>query len=89
MQPLCDGAKTRRTIMTVKELIMLLLEQDLTLEVVLQKDAEGNGYSPLEGGDPAYYVPTSTWSGEVYDEDEEGEELPEDGHRAMILWPVN
>ena len=35
-------------------------------EVVMQKDAEGNGYSPLSGADPAHYVPDSTYSGEVY-----------------------
>ena len=36
-------------------------------EVVLQKDSEGNGYSPLAGADPeAVYIPDSTWSGDVY-----------------------
>lgn len=77
--------------MTILDLIRLLLDcDDLKLEVVLQKDAEGNGYSPLNGGDVAYYVPTSTWSGDVYDEEDDGEEeLPEGGKRVMVLWPTN
>ena len=46
--------------------------------VILQKDSEGNGYSPLSGGEPAWYIADSTYSGEVYlmpqDEDEDGDE---------------
>lgn len=53
--------------MKVKELIMILSEFDQNAEVILQKDAEGNGYSPLAGADhDAVYVPESTWSGSVY-----------------------
>ena len=69
------------------------------MEVVLQKDAEGNGYSPLAGVDPdAVYIPDSTWSGEVYSmewsaddacmSDDEWEEI-KSKPRALILWPVN
>lgn len=37
------------------------------MEIILQKDAEGNGYSPLRGADPdCVYVPENTYSGEVY-----------------------
>lgn len=36
--------------------------------VILQKDSEGNSYSPLYGADPnAVYVPETDWAGRVYD----------------------
>ena len=53
--------------MKVKELLEALAEVDQEAEVILQKDAEGNGYSPLHVVDPyAVYVPTCTWSGDVF-----------------------
>lgn len=85
--------------MKVIELIAALQQMDPECEVILQKDAEGNGYSPLAGADGlAVYVPDTTWSGEVYDV-----ELPADEHcmteeeweavkakpRCVVLWPVN
>lgn len=37
-------------------------------EVILQKDGEGNGYSPLSVVDEnAVYVAETTWCGTVYD----------------------
>jgi hypothetical protein len=71
--------------MNVGELRTLLTGLDDELLVVLQADAEGNGYSPLDGGEVAIYVPLSTWSGEVYNDDEK----PDDGKRVLVLWPVN
>ena len=54
--------------MKVKELLEALLSVDPEAEVILQKDSEGNGYSPLCCADAnAVYVPDSTWSGDVYD----------------------
>ena len=53
---------------TVGQLIEELKKLDPTQLVILQKDAEGNGYSPLAGadGDNLGYTPDdSTWSGEV------------------------
>lgn len=68
--------------------------------VVLQKDAEGNGYSPLAGVDEdTIYVPDSTWSGDVYSlhwtaedadmTEEEWEEFKVGGDRAVVFYPVN
>lgn len=54
---------------TVKELIEALQEFDPEMPVILQKDSEGNGYSPLAAWGKGTYVADSTWSGEVYDED--------------------
>ncbi len=74
--------------MTVKELIeqLSILPQDL--QVILQKDAEGNGYSPLSGVDSeCQYVPDNTWSGEVYSV---GEVLHEPHFEdCVVLFPIN
>lgn len=76
--------------MTVGELLESLAGLKPDMLVVLQEDAEGNGYSPLSGAEIAYYVPLSTWSGEVYSQ----EDLASEGHVAggqdvLVLWPVN
>lgn len=53
--------------MKVKELLEALTGVDPEAEVILQKDAEGNGYSPLHVADlDSVYVPTCTWEGDVY-----------------------
>ena len=85
--------------MTVKDLKELISNLPEDMEVILQKDREGNGYSPLEGGDSdAIYIPDSTWSGEVYNtkwsaydaamEESEWEEMKLKP-RALILYPIN
>lgn len=86
--------------MTVKELKKELENLPDDMEVILQKDSEGNGYSPLSGVDAAVvYVPDSTWSGDVYsveewsaddacmDEDEWAEIKTKP--RAAVLFPIN
>lgn len=85
--------------MKVKDLKHLISNLPDDMEVVLQKDAEGNGYSPLEGGDAkAIYISESMWSGEVYSEQWTAEEACMDNKewrellkkpRALILFPVN
>lgn len=51
----------------MKELLQLLASCNPESEVILQKDGEGNGYSPLQGvDDAAVYVPSSSYSGDVY-----------------------
>lgn len=61
--------------------------------VILQKDAEGNGYSPLSSVETEgqVYEPGSTWAGEVYDTEPEDEDsyVPEDGTPVVLLGPVN
>lgn len=85
--------------MTVKELKEEIANLPDDMEVVLQKDSEGNGYSPLAGADPdAVYIPDSTWSGDVYSmewtaddacmSEEEWEEI-KSKPRTLILYPVN
>lgn len=85
--------------MKVKELIAELSAMDPESEVILQKDAEGNGYSPLSGADgEAVYVAENTWSGEVYSleysaddncmADDYWEKLKA-GPKCVVLFPVN
>jgi hypothetical protein len=53
--------------MKVSELIEKLSRMNPDSEVIMQKDSEGNGYSPLYCVDSnAVYVPDSTYSGDVY-----------------------
>jgi len=85
--------------MTVKELKEAIAELPDDMEVILQKDGEGNGYSPLSGADPnAVYIPDSTWSGDVYGMDWSAEDACmsraewkeiKSKPRALILYPVN
>jgi hypothetical protein len=78
--------------MTVRELIHHLQTcTNLDAVVILQKDAEGNGFSPLREfreNDPAgvdRYFAETTWSGEVYPADE----APSGGVPCITLVPVN
>ena len=69
--------------MTVRELMNWLENvEDKSRVVILQKDAEGNGYSPAAGVDDSFYTALTTWSGEV-DDDET------DAQTCIVLWPVN
>jgi len=85
--------------MNVKELKESIKDLPDDMEVILQKDAEGNGYSPLWGADSdAVYIPETTWYGNVYSmdwsaddacmEEKEWEELKKKP-RALILHPIN
>jgi hypothetical protein len=75
--------------MKMKELLQILknLEavspETLEYEVVMSRDAEGNGYSPLYNTALVRYEPDNTWSGEVSGWDENVEE------NAFCLWPIN
>ena len=86
--------------MKVRELIEMLREHDQEREVIMAKDAEGNGFSPFYEAATASYRADSKWSGEIglepadltpaqkkqgYSE----EDALEDGVPALVLWPVN
>lgn len=73
---------------TVKQLVENLEKCDPDAVVILQKDAEGNGYSPLADTTIGMYMPDSTWSGEVYFNVKPVEETEEEIN-AVILGPVN
>lgn len=84
--------------MKVKELKKLLEPVDDERIVIISKDGEGNGFSPLaELDDASNYKADSTWSGEVGIEkltpelEKQGycEEDVNDGVPALVLWPNN
>lgn len=66
--------------------------------VVLAKDAEGNGFSPLVEAEHAMYLAETTWSGDRYltEEQRQAENdpddysaAPDDAVPAVFLWPTN
>lgn len=66
--------------------------------IVMSKDGEGNGFSPLADLDEAMYDAESTWAGDRYlsdaDREATGEpneysEAPESAVPAVFLWPTN
>lgn len=87
--------------MTVKELIEQLQKEDQDRVVIMAKDSEGNGYSPLSSFWTGAYKAEASWSGYVgaesmddFTEEDlaEGygeEDVIEDGEPALILTPVN
>jgi len=83
--------------MKVKDLIKKLQKEDQDRIVVMSRDAEGNGFSPLDEISTCAYGAETTWYGEVgfeelteedieagYDEDDVIE-----GEPALILRPIN
>jgi len=79
--------------MTCKELIEKLKTLPPDQPVIMAKDAEGNDYSPLDSLGFGWYVAESTWSGDLYS-DEDMEELRGDGMGTdavfvTCLWPTN
>jgi len=89
---------------TCGELADYLATQPRDRKIILSKDAEGNGYSPLADAGEAMYTAESTWSGEIHMTPEDlaywitqpdnpgyGEEdaAPADAERVIVLGPVN
>ena len=89
---------------TVGDLLDYLATQPRDRKIILRKDAEGNGHSPLSDAWEAMYSADSTWSGETHPLPEElaewmaGENrqgwseedaAPDDAERVIVLGPVN
>lgn len=82
--------------MKAKDLIKIL-EKNPEMEIVMSKDAEGNGFSPLGGVDKSAYVPYNGWSGEIGlleltpELEKQGytEEDVMNGEPVYVLWPNN
>lgn len=86
--------------MTVRELIAALQDYPPDTLVVLSEDSEGNGHSPLHQAADGTYVPTSTWSGDLYAGRTLTPELIEAGYGdddvhdsddtldVVVLWPT-
>ena len=85
--------------MKVRELIEQLQSLDPEMECIIQKDSEGNGYSPLAGADPdGIYIAETTWYGQVYDSNWSANDADMDNDlweamlkkpRCLVLYPVN
>lgn len=75
--------------MKVHELIALLIELPKEHEVILSKDGEGNGFSPLADFGLSMYEAHSTWSGEVFCEEDAKDQGRKYKENAVILWPTN
>jgi hypothetical protein len=71
--------------MKVKDLIELLSNLPGEHEVILSKDSEGNEFSPLADHGLQMYVSNSTWSGDIYSE----EDVEDYRENAVVLWPTN
>ncbi len=83
---------------TVGELIDWLATQPRYRIVVMSRDAEGNGFSPLADAGDAMYVAESTWAGDVYPTPEDiagddrytaEDEAPGGAIRVVVLGPTN
>lgn len=72
--------------MTVGELIDFLASQPRDRKVILEKDAEGNGYSPLATADEGLYVADSTYSGEMHPTPEQTARWVAEGHGREGDW---
>ena len=85
--------------MTIKELKEAIANLPDEMQVILQKDSEGNGYSPLAGADDnAVYIPETSYNGDVYSldwtakdacmETKEWKKI-KSKPKALILFPIN
>ena len=83
--------------MNVKDLIDELSKVDKNAKVIIQKDAEGNDYSPLAMFWEGAYAPETSWRGhagiiELTDELAASgytEDDIVDGAKALFLVPIN
>lgn len=75
--------------MKVKKLIELLKKEDPEAIVICQKDAEGNGHSPLSCICEDGYIANNKWSGDRYLHGYTTEDAAEDAVKAVFLIPVN
>lgn len=103
MNLMSETSDWRRFALTVGELRERLADLPADMPVILEKDAEGNGYSPLSNVVKGWrYHPDSTYSGEVTSgdecEDDEDEVIVDCDHaecrhgtgvESVILGPVN
>lgn len=83
---------------TVAQLIARLQKLPLAAQVVVAKDSEGNGFSPIAVEHPdaskpdisvGFYVPESTWAGEFYTGEFHQDDKQAGGVDAVCLWPTN
>lgn len=80
--------------MNRKELYEIIKDLPDDTEIILQKDSEGNDYSPLAGADPnCIYIPKTSYNGTVYstelnEKDYDMDEI-KSKPKVLVLYPVN
>ena len=83
--------------MKVRDLTERLKKMDQDLEVIVQKDAEGNCFSPLVDLNEGAYLPVTKWYGEaaleIHTEPDQGkgstsENPAADHQKAVFLKPA-
>lgn len=77
---------------TVQQLCDILHDMPADAIVIVSKDAEGNGFSPLPDEywwSEGMYAPDTTWCGEYYDPTDPDVEVPDNAVVAICLWPTN
>ncbi len=67
---------------SVGQLITFLQRCDPTSIIILSRDPEGNGYSPLRTAATTYYRPETSYNGEI--DDTATDMVP-----SVALWPLN
>jgi hypothetical protein len=55
--------------------------------VILQRDPEGNGFSPASGAEEALYLPDTTWRGTVITKEDMPDHDPLSIQKCIVLWP--
>jgi hypothetical protein len=84
--------KIREHALTVSKLKALLAELPDDALVVLSRDGEGNGFSPLADTSTGKYEPEQPWFGEFHEaptHPARDEQPAEDALDAVCLWPTN
>jgi hypothetical protein len=94
-----DLSKWKDYCYTARELADELMKLPGDTIVILEKDAEGNGYSPLSSVRTSHYEPVNTYSGELKssaeDFDNDGDpdytyaDYIRDATFVIVLGPVN
>ena len=72
--------------MKISELIAALKELPQDYDVVMSADAEGNSFSPAAEIGTYMYSPTTTWDGDIINEEDCEGPYQEN---AVVLWPTN
>ena len=84
--------------MNIGELKEYIKDLPDDMEIVVQKDAEGNGYTPMHCADLGWYVPETTWYGDFYGAEYTAEDncMEEDEWAeikatpmSMVIAPIN
>jgi hypothetical protein len=84
--------------LTVGQLKAALADVPDEIEVILSRDEEGNGFSPLAQIDDGLYEPDSSYEGMVWVPDSaigspqgytEEDRAPEEAYAVITLWPTN